>query len=141
MLSFIDENWKEHLRFMDELKESVQSASFEQKDPLVIYKIKAYELFEEFFSKTSREVIPFLAKSTLMFADNNQVQEAVEEKVDFSQTQTNEEEYDEEEVRRAADAVSQMNKPSTFRREVKKVGRNELCPCGSGKKYKHCHGL
>lgn len=139
-LALIDENWKEHLRSMDELKESVQSASFEQKDPLVIYKMEAYNLFEEFIYKVNRDVISYLMNGKLLIAtDPSQVQEAKEERTDMSQTSMN---RTEDAMRKAAENVNQQQerpKVQTFVREGKKIGRNEPCPCGSGKKYKHCH--
>ena len=137
-LALIDENWKEHLRSMDELKDSVQAASFEQKDPLVVYKMEAYELFEQFIYKVNEEVVSYLMKGRLMI-DGQPIQEARQQKTDLSKVQTN---RSEEEARhRAAMSAGRENqKVETVRRTEKKVGRNDPCPCGSGKKYKHCHG-
>lgn len=137
-LALIDENWKEHLRSMDELKDSVQAASFEQKDPLVVYKMEAYELFEQFIFKVNEEVVSYLMKGRLMI-DGQPIQEARQQKTDLSKVQTN---RSEEEARhRAAMSAGRENqKVETIRRTEKKVGRNDPCPCGSGKKYKHCHG-
>ena len=136
-LSIIDDKWKEHLRSMDELKDSVQAASFEQKDPLVIYKMEAYNLFEQLIFDINEEVTAYLSKGTIVFADGRTLEEAREQRTDMSKVQTN---RSEEQARAAAEGVSRRSKPQTFKRVEKKVGRNDLCPCGSGKKYKHCHG-
>ena len=138
-LSVIDNEWKEHLRSMDELKESVQAASFEQKDPLVVYKMEAYNLFEQLIYKINEHVTSYLAKGTLVFKDGRSLEEAREQKTDLSRVQTNKR-PGEDAARAAAEGVSRRAKPQTFRRTEKKVGRNAPCPCGSGKKYKHCHG-
>jgi len=137
-LSIIDEKWKEHLRSMDELKESVQAASFEQKDPLVVYKMEAFNLFEELIFTVNQSVTAYLAKGSLQ--DNRSVQQAKEQKTDTSKMRTHRT-GEEEAARAAAEGVSQNRaKPSTFKRVDKKVGRNDPCPCGSGKKFKQCHG-
>jgi preprotein translocase subunit SecA len=129
-LALIDDSWKEHLRHMDELKESVQSASFEQKDPLVVYKMEAYDLFEHLVYKINEEVCSYLIKGKLLIAG--------EQKTDLSKVQTS---RSEQAARRAAESAGRgARKVETFKRSEKKVGRNDPCPCGSGKKYKHCHG-
>ena len=137
-LAIIDENWKEHLRSMDELKDSVQAASFEQKDPLVIYKMEAYELFERLIYSINEEVSSYLMKGRLLINANENLQEAKQVKTDLSKTQTS---RAQQAQRAAAEAVSAPRaKPETFKRTEKKVKRNDPCPCGSGKKYKQCHG-
>lgn len=137
-LAIIDENWKEHLRSMDELKDSVQAASFEQKDPLVVYKMEAYKLFEELIYKINEETCAYLMKGNLVLPGEGQIQEAKVQKTDLSKVKTSREE---QMAKAAAQGVSRQSaKPETFKREEKKVGRNEPCPCGSGKKYKQCHG-
>ncbi len=138
-LALIDDNWKEHLRSMDELKDSVQSASFEQKDPLVIYKKESFELFQELIYKMNVDVCSYLMKGKLMLAAPEEVREAKEKKTDFRKVSTNQETR----ARRAAAATAgrqQQQKPETFKRQETKVKRNDPCPCGSGKKYKQCHG-
>jgi preprotein translocase subunit SecA len=137
-LAIIDDKWKEHLRAMDELKDSVQAATFEQKDPLVVYKVEAYNLFEDFVFLVNEEATSYLSKGTVVFRDGTSVQEAREQKTDLSKVQTNR--SGEVAARAAAEGVSRRSKPQTVKRVEKKVGRNEACPCGSGKKYKHCHG-
>jgi len=137
-LILIDENWKEHLRSMDELKDSVQAASFEQKDPLVIYKMEAYTAFEQLVYKINYDVISYLMGGKLMLKRAEDVQEAKTNKTDFRRVRTNKD----EKARRsaAASAGRERVKAETFRREEKKVKRNDPCPCGSGKKFKQCHG-
>ncbi len=143
-LAIIDDKWKEHLRSMDELKESVQSASFEQKDPLVIYKMEAYKLFEDLIYRINEEVTSYLSKGMLAMPENQQVQQAREpQRTDLSKMRTSRPGGEGEEAARAraaAEGVSQPVRQETIRRQDPKVGRNDPCPCGSGKKYKHCHG-
>ncbi len=138
-LSIIDDEWKEHLRSMDELKESTQAASFEQKDPLVVYKMEAYELFEQLIYRINEQVTSYLAKGKLILREESGLEEAREQKTDLSKVQTNRRE---DAMRKAAAAAAGRGreKPQTFKRTERKIGRNEMCPCGSGKKYKHCHG-
>ncbi len=137
-LAIVDENWKEHLRAMDELKDSVQAASFEQKDPLVIYKMEAYDLFERLIYKINEEISSYLMKGRLMINVDENLKEAKKQKTDLSKTTASRA----DQARRAAaeGAGAKRSKPETFTRTEKKVGRNDACPCGSGKKYKQCHG-
>ena len=139
-LLLIDDHWKEHLRHMDELKESAQAASFEQKDPLVVYKMEAYELFEGLVYKINQDVCSYLSRGHLMMQGSDEVREAREQKTDLSKIRTN---RVEEAARRSA-AGAAGRRPETIvetvKREEPKVGRNDPCPCGSGKKYKQCHG-
>jgi preprotein translocase subunit SecA len=138
-LALIDENWKEHLRSMDELKDSVQSASFEQKDPLVIYKMEAYKLFEQLIYKINRDVVSYLMNSRIHISgQNGELQEAKEQKTDLSKIRMSRSEQAMKQA--AANAGRERQKVETFVRTEKKVGRNEPCPCGSGKKFKQCHG-
>ena len=146
-LAILDTKWKEHLRSMDETKESTQSASFEQKDPLVKYKMEAYKLFEDFVYQMDEEVTSYLAKGMLVMPENQQVQQAKEQRrTDLSKMRMSRpgaappSDATAARAKAAAEAVSQRQRPETFRRTDKKVGRNDPCPCGSGKKYKHCHG-
>ena len=125
---------------MDDLKESAQAASFEQKDPLVVYKMEAYELFESLVYKINLEVCSYLTKGKLLIGAPEEVREAREQKTDLSKVRTNRT----EEVARRAAAAAAGRRPEmvveTVRREEPKIGRNDPCPCGSGKKYKQCHG-
>ena len=141
-LAIIDDKWKNHLRGMDELKDSSQAASFEQKDPLVVYKMESYNLFEGLIVEINESVTSYLAKGGL--ALNQNVQQAKEQKTNLKATRTNKTADEGERMQRAAaqSAVQgvQQQKPETFKREEQKVKRNDPCPCGSGKKYKQCHG-
>ena len=137
MFTTIDDAWREHLREMDELRHSVQNASYEQKDPLLIYKFESFGLFEKMLEKVNRDVVSILCKSYIPVQQQNQ--ESLERarqnraKVDVNKLQAS---------RMAAAAAAgqgEKSKPAPIQVE-KKVGRNEPCPCGSGKKYKHCHG-
>jgi preprotein translocase subunit SecA len=145
-LSIIDNAWKEHLRRMDELKDSVQSASFEQKDPLVIYKMEAYKLFENLIFEINRDVTSYLIKAQMNIAGPGEngissIREAKEEKTDLSKVSTNKSQEEEQLARKNAAASSRpVQKVETFIRQNDKIGRNDLCPCGSGKKFKQCHG-
>lgn len=143
-LALIDEQWKEHLRSMDELKDSVQSASFEQKDPLVIYKMEAYNLFEQLVYRINERVSSYLLRGTLVFQDGSRLESAKVQKTDLSRTRASRspQEMEAERAQAAAAGVSQsQSRPETFIRQDKKVGRNDPCPCGSGKKFKQCHGV
>jgi preprotein translocase subunit SecA len=144
-LGLIDNAWKEHLRDMDELKDQTQSASFEQKDPLVIYKIQAFKLFELFMDRINKEVTSFLFKGEIPIQDSENIHEAQEIQSDNEGLKTNIEQQKEAEERQRNAAANSggaqvVEKVKTFKRDVAKVKRNDPCPCGSGKKYKQCHG-
>jgi preprotein translocase subunit SecA len=142
ILAMIDDDWKEHLREMDELKQSVQNAVHEQKDPLLIYKFEAFKLFNEVLLKMNKEVGSFLLKCSLPQQKEGEIsahQEHVREKTDMSKLETSRPET----VSSAAQQEGMPEQPQPKTQPVrveKKVGRNEPCPCGSGKKYKQCHG-
>lgn len=134
ILFTIDEYWKEHLREMDELKQSVQNAVYEQKDPLLIYKLEAFDLFRTMIDKLNRDIVAVLVKAFIPLRDPNQVQEARQSRrTDMSQYQTSRTDN----LQPGANTQEQSRQPVKV--EVK-VGRNDPCPCGSGKKYKNCHG-
>jgi len=126
-LWLIDENWKENLREMDDLKQSVQNATYEQKDPLLIYKFESFELFKKLVNKISQEVITILLRAFIPQQNPENIREAERRKTDLSQMQTQRSD------------LARIGPTGPVRAEPK-VGRNEPCPCGSGKKYKHCHG-
>jgi len=134
ILANIDEAWKEHLRELDDLKQSVQAATYEQKDPLLIYKFESFELFKTMINKVNRDVVATLVKGHIPIQDPDQVREAEKRrKTDYSKYQTSRPDQvggDQENKKQKAQPV----------RVEKKVGRNDPCPCGSGKKYKNCHG-
>ncbi|MBR1488317.1 MAG: preprotein translocase subunit SecA [Bacteroidales bacterium] len=127
----IDEHWKEHLREMDDLKQSVQNASYEQKDPVVVYKLESYNLFAEMLENLNQDVLSFLFKAFVPLQDRpQQPQRAVRPKTDMSRYQ----------ARHTDLTTNGEQKANTPVKVDKQVGRNDPCPCGSGKKYKQCHG-
>lgn len=144
-LALIDEQWKMHLRAMDDLKQEVQLASYEQKDPLVIYKKEAFNLFSNMVSQVNREIASFLFKGQLPQAEQNQqVREAaqVKEKPLARKIQETRGDMMEGAPQPNAEGMPQQQvekKPEPIR-VGPKVGRNDPCPCGSGKKFKSCHG-
>ncbi len=142
ILASIDDAWTEHLRELDDLRQSVQTATYEQKDPLLIYKLESFELFSTMVNDVYKQVVATLMKGHIPIQDPKQVQEArARRKLDMSQFQTRKTDVD-------GQAGGQTNEDGTPRqpqrsqpvRADKKVGRNDPCPCGSGKKYKNCHG-
>lgn len=143
-LALIDDAWKEHLRNIDDLKESVQSASFEQKDPLVIYKMEAYNLFEALIGHINSNVTGFLLKGGLVVNNAPPSAQQTQQRRPQQPMQTNkEQEMTEAQAAAQAAANAARNGPPQKVTPIVKekiVGRNEACPCGSGKKYKHCHG-
>ncbi len=140
-LASIDDHWKEHLRELDDLKQTANNASYEQKDPLLIYKLESFNLFQAMINTLNAEIVSLLFKGNIPIQGSDDMQEAKERKrADLTKMRTS----------RAAEAlVSQNNEnqpaeepapaATPIRSEIK-VGRNDLCPCGSGKKYKKCHG-
>ena len=135
-LAVIDNAWKEHLRAMDDLKESVQNASYEQKDPLLIYKLESFNLFDQLLVRISQEIVSFLNKGRIPMAEEApQVREA-----QLPQSEAKKLTTGREEVAGGGRQVAPGGKGSQPIRVEKKVGRNDPCPCGSGKKYKNCHG-
>ncbi|MFN2395950.1 MAG: preprotein translocase subunit SecA [Bacteroidales bacterium] len=130
-LAIIDNSWKDHLREMDDLKQSVQGAAYEQKDPLLIYKFESFELFKRMIQKVNKDIISFLLKAQLPVKDPSKVKAAdAPGRTDMSKLSAGRSDLPGRDTRGKAEPV----------RVEKKVGRNEPCPCGSGKKYKHCHG-
>ncbi|MGB0885436.1 MAG: preprotein translocase subunit SecA [Chitinophagales bacterium] len=133
-LAMIDDNWKDNLRMMDDLKQEVQNASIEQKDPLLVYKLEAFNLFKEMISEINREICSFLFKANIPVDSADDVKTNQEQaRTNMSNTQTsrqNEEQQQREEPKKAEPV-----------RVAPKVDRNAPCPCGSGKKFKKCHGL
>jgi preprotein translocase subunit SecA len=140
VLAMIDDSWKEHLREMDDLKQSVQNASLEQKDPLVVYKLESFNLFRQMIAKTSKDVISFLMLGGLPVEDNKKPQL---QKAQFTQQQIPQKPKEKLTESRSEEPTEEQEqkrpKPQPIRVE-QKIGRNDPCPCGSGKKYKACHG-
>src|SRR5690554_4959158 len=146
MLITIDEAWKEHLRELDDLKQAVQNASYEQKDPLLIYKFESFNLFKGMIDKNNKSVVSSLAKAHIPIRDASQVREAEQRRrPDLSALRT---QKDDPGAGAPAGRPPMPGEPQAPQkpqpvqpiRTEKKVGRNEPCPCGSGKKYKQCHG-
>jgi preprotein translocase subunit SecA len=134
-LMLIDEYWKEHLRDMDDLKQSVQNATYEQKDPLLIYKFESFKLFQDMLDKVNRDVLSFILKSHIPFRDVQndpaKLRQEQRRKTDMSNLQTS---------RTDLVTSSGETKSQAPVHVEKRVGRNDPCPCGSGKKFKNCHG-
>ncbi len=145
LLYVIDDEWKEHLRQLDDLKQSVQNASYEQKDPLLIYKIESFGIFSRMLDALNRRAIAILLRGQIPTADPQQVQQAAEQRrQDYSRYRTQK-----DTVVRAAQQSGQAAAAGRDTREAqrpmpvhveKKPRPNDPCPCGSGKKYKQCHG-
>lgn len=142
LLYVIDDEWKEHLRQLDELRQSVQNASYEQKDPLLIYKLESFGLFKEMVDNTNRKALSILMRGQIPTRDPRDVRQGEQQKrSDYSKYSTRKDEvssgggdYD---PTKQDTREKQKSEPV---RVEKKVGRNDPCPCGSGKKYKNCHG-
>ena len=128
----IDEHWKEHLRDMDDLKQSVQNATYEQKDPLLIYKFESFNLFKAMLESLSRDILSFLFRAHIPLRDAAPAKAPVpQRKPDMSQMRTSRNDL-------TTNSAEQKSKMPVH--VEKTVGRNDPCPCGSGKKYKNCHG-
>ena len=142
LLYVIDDEWKEHLRQLDELRNSVQNASYEQKDPLLIYKLESFGLFKEMIDSMNRKVIAILMRGQIPMREPEQVREARPvQKMDMSKYRTQKDEVGNRSSNQ--DPTKQDTRENQRIEPVhadKKPGRNEPCFCGSGKKYKHCHG-
>ncbi len=133
-LAIIDDQWKEHLRELDDLKQSVQNASYEQKDPLLIYKFESFGLFEKMLNNINREITSFLCRASLPMRENTVLNEARLPENDTRKLKTG---RSEDQVMQQRTSEPQKTQPVKVE---KRVGRNDPCPCGSGKKYKNCHG-
>jgi preprotein translocase subunit SecA len=139
-LYIIDEAWKENLRELDDLKQAVQSATYEQKDPLLIYKLESFDIFKDMLDRINKEVVGILMKGHIPIRDSSQIQRGqAPKKLDLSKLETSKSEYGSsfKGGEESPDKKDQRVQPV---RVEKKVGRNDPCPCGSGKKYKQCHG-
>lgn len=145
MLFVIDDEWKEHLRQLDDLRQSVQAASYEQKDPLLIYKLESFGLFKEMLNSINRRVLSILMRGQIPTRDPNEVRRGEEQRrSDYSKYSTRKDEVGSRSTANNSNDPSQTDTRERQKTEPvrveKKVGRNEPCPCGSGKKYKNCHG-
>ncbi|MDR6945364.1 preprotein translocase subunit SecA [Mucilaginibacter pocheonensis] len=141
-LYLIDDAWKEHLREMDELKQSVQNAVYEQKDPLLVYKFEAFELFRGMLANVNKEIVSFLFRGGIPVQQQaEEVKEAKPQpKLDLRKMKTSKPELVSESSGLPMDDFREPQKATPVRAE-NKIGRNDPCPCGSGKKYKNCHGV
>ena len=142
-LAIIDDQWKEHLRQLDDLRQSVQNAAYEQKDPLLIYKFESFKLFEQMLLSINREITSFLSRATLPMPDESQVREAQRPQAPqrgLRAGRQNDFDRAAAQQRQAIDQSAQQPQKVMPVHVEKKVGRNDPCPCGSGKKYKNCHG-
>lgn len=144
-LALIDDAWKEHLRAMDDLKQSVQSAVYEQKDPLLIYKFEAFQLFKQMSAENSKEIVAFLCKAGIPGSQGeDEITEGHEQKTDMSRMRASHQEFENgggapQQREQEYAPAEEQHRPEPVR-VGPKVGRNDPCPCGSGKKFKACHG-
>jgi len=148
-LGIIDDAWKEHLRAMDDLRHSVQTAGYEQKDPLVVYKIEAFAAFKQMDDNVNREIVSFLCHCSIPMEQTNagRIREGREQKTDMSKMNHQKAQFTSSSSG-GPDYISQENDYHDPSAPVKqepvrvepRVGRNDPCPCGSGKKFKSCHG-
>ncbi|MCX6308382.1 MAG: SEC-C metal-binding domain-containing protein, partial [Bacteroidia bacterium] len=139
LLHTIDEAWKENLRELDELRHSVQNASYEQKDPLLIYKLESYGLFKDMVETMNKKSTSVLMRAQIPFREPEAVRQAAPEKrQDYSKYRT-EKDGPGSSTPQAPNAAPAQRHLEPIRAE-QKVGRNDPCPCGSGKKFKQCHG-
>ncbi len=152
LLVTIDELWKEHLRELDQLRQSVQNASYEQKDPLVIYKVESFHLFEQMLNNLNSKTMTALMRGQIYLREPEPDSErtsntaavkqaAPERPTDYSRYSANKPSLPGEDAQRAVASAPQGHAPKPMPAKAGlKVGRNDPCPCGSGKKFKNCHG-
>jgi len=142
-LAFIDDSWKEHLRSMDDLRTSVQNATYEQKDPLVIYKVEAFTLFAQLNNEINKNIVSFLCHASIPVQQGEPaIREGRAQKTDMSKMKQRKEETGGGSPSGMQDYIDPSSEPQRQEPIVTgpKIGRNDPCPCGSGKKYKNCHG-
>jgi len=142
-LGFIDDAWKEHLRSMDDLKQSVQTATYEQKDPLVIYKMEAFDLFKKMDGEVNKDIVQFICHAAIPLSEGDELKEGHQAKTDMSRLSANKEAVDAAGKEFGANDNDYYDPTPVKQEPVKvgpKIGRNDPCPCGSGKKFKACHG-
>ncbi len=137
----IDEAWKENLRELDELKHSVQNASYEQKDPLLIYKLESVNLFDTMVDKINNQTVSILMRGQIPVQEPQEVRQAApEQRQDLSKYREQKQDLNDPNQQAAAQQDTREQQKREPIRAEKTVGRNDPCPCGSGKKYKNCHG-
>lgn len=153
VLGLIDNEWKEHLREMDDLRQSVQQARHEQKDPLLVYKLESFNLFKAMLDRLNQDTVEFLIKGTIPVQANSQnvSSQAAQQEDSYAKAQVNQGSASTSKLPQFAgsegydEAIAQSQRQSAQKtqpivNEEKKINRNDPCPCGSGKKYKQCHG-
>jgi preprotein translocase subunit SecA len=151
VLGMIDNEWKEHLREMDDLRSSVQQAVYEQKDPLLIYKLESFELFKGMLSRLSFETVEFLVKAEIpqsnQGAEIKSTNQEIAPENHYEKAVTNNSTSTEAPRFQGSEGYDEAMRNSAQTKEKQqpvvaevKIGRNDPCPCGSGKKYKQCHG-
>ena len=141
LLHVIDEAWKENLRELDELKHSVQNASYEQKDPLLIYKLESVNLFDTMVDKINNQTVSILMRGQIPVQEPQEVRQAApEQRQDLSKYREQKQDLNDPNQQAAAQQDTREQQKREPIRAEKTVGRNDPCPCGSGKKYKNCHG-
>ncbi|MCF0244585.1 MAG: preprotein translocase subunit SecA [Bacteroidaceae bacterium] len=148
MLHIIDDCWKENLRALDELKHSVQNASYEQKDPLVIFKLESVKLFDSMVNEMNDRIVSILMRAAIPEMQQQDIpQQEAPEPAKPKRPQYVEQKVDLDEAQRIQRAVANRDTRESAQQQPRipiirepKVGRNDPCPCGSGKKYKQCHG-
>ena len=141
LLHVIDEAWKENLRELDDLKHSVQNASYEQKDPLLIYKLESVNLFDTMVDKINNQTVSILMRGQIPVQEPQEVRQAApEQRQDLSKYREQKQDLSDPNQQAAAQHDTREQQKREPIRVEKTVGRNDPCPCGSGKKYKNCHG-
>ena len=141
LLHVIDEAWKENLRELDDLKHSVQNASYEQKDPLLIYKLESVNLFDTMVDKINNQTVSILMRGQIPVQEPQEVRQAApEQRQDLSKYREQKQDLNDPNQQAAAQQDTREQQKREPIRVEKTVGRNDPCPCGSGKKYKNCHG-
>ena len=140
LLHNIDDAWKENLRELDELKKSVQNASYEQKDPLLVFKLESVQLFDKMVNRINNETVSTLLRAQIPVQAPEQVQEAAPEPEPEQQHYTTNHDAAQQEAQHAAAQRDTREQPRQPMVKDKLPGRNDPCPCGSGRKFKDCHG-
>ena len=141
LLHVIDEAWKENLRELDDLKHSVQNASYEQKDPLLIYKLESVNLFDTMVDKINNQTVSILMRGQIPVQEPQEVRQAApEQRQDLSKYREQKQDLSDPNQQAATQHDTREQQKREPIRAEKTVGRNDPCPCGSGKKYKNCHG-
>ncbi|WP_140937011.1 preprotein translocase subunit SecA [Sphingobacterium lumbrici] len=140
VLALIDEAWKEHLREMDDLKQSVQNAVYEQKDPIIIYKMEAFNLFKSMLASMNKDIVSFLFKGEIPGQQQQDIQEARPIRVQQAKVTATKEQLSSPTGVSDEDMDTRVPQVTQPIRKEQTVGRNDECPCGSGLKYKNCHG-